>query len=156
PPDCHLLLRRGHIRVVKGPREHGSRPAIDPLFRSAAAAYGPQVVGVVLSGMMDDGGIGLAAIGRSGGVRVVQDPEARTFASRPLNALRMAGADHVVAAVEMPPLLMGLTQEEVPALNGSEQPLDPVEFTPEESERAAQRGVLTQLTCPECNGVLWE
>jgi two-component system chemotaxis response regulator CheB len=94
PPDMHMLVERGHISVVHGPKENRHRPAIDPLFRSAALAYGSRVVGVALSGVLDDGSAGLAAIHSRGGVTIVQDPSGAAFSGMPGNALRSNAVDH--------------------------------------------------------------
>ena len=84
PPDFHLILEPGLLRVTKGPRENRFRPAIDPLFRSAAQVYGPQTIGVILTGGLDDGADGLWAVKRLGGTAIVQDPAEALFPSMPL------------------------------------------------------------------------
>src|SRR4029078_1878243 len=96
PPDYHLLLEPGRVRVTKGPRENLFRPAIDPLFRSAAQVYGPAAIGVVLSGNLDDGTAGLWAIKRLGGTAVVQDPDDALFDGMPRSAIERVAIDHVV------------------------------------------------------------
>jgi two-component system, chemotaxis family, protein-glutamate methylesterase/glutaminase len=103
PPDHHLLLERGRIRVTRGPKENRHRPAVDPLFRTAALAYGPRVVGVVLTGARDNGTAGLMAVKRRGGVAVVQDPEEALFASMPEHALEYVDVDHCVPLAELAP-----------------------------------------------------
>jgi two-component system chemotaxis response regulator CheB len=87
PPDRHLLLESGRVRVVTGPRHDGHRPGIDPLFRTAAWAYGERVVGVLLSGMLDDGTLGLEAIKRDGGLSLVQDPKDALHSGMPQSAI---------------------------------------------------------------------
>ena len=101
PPDCHLILDDGLVRLSRGPNENRSRPAIDPLFRSAAESYGRRVAGVVLSGVLDDGTFGLLSIKRRGGVAIVQDLDDAMFASMPRSALASVEVDHVVPAAEM-------------------------------------------------------
>jgi two-component system chemotaxis response regulator CheB len=100
PPDHHLLLEPGVMRLVQGPRENRVRPAIDVLFRSAAAVYGPRVIGVVMSGYLDDGATGLLAIKRQGGIAVVQDPDDAQAPAMPRAALALVEADHVVPLSE--------------------------------------------------------
>jgi two-component system chemotaxis response regulator CheB len=111
PPDHHLLVERGIMRLTRGPRENWARPAIDPLFRSAAVSYGPRVIGVVLTGMLNDGSAGLRAVRAAGGIAVVQDPHDAVAPDMPWSALRHAGADFRVPLRAMPELLTKLAAE---------------------------------------------
>jgi two-component system chemotaxis response regulator CheB len=101
-PDYHLIVDNGHARLSRGPREHRFRPAVDPLFRTAAKHYGKRAIGVVLSGHMADGTHGLRLIERAGGVAIVQDPDEAEVPSMPLNAMRRGEVDYVLPAAEMP------------------------------------------------------
>src|SRR3954447_1871614 len=109
PPDFHLVVEPGILRVTKGPRENRFRPAIDPLFRSAAQVYGPGAIGVVLTGSLDDGTAGLWTIKQLGGCAIVQDPSDALFPGMPENALTHVDVDYVVPLAELAPLLMSLT-----------------------------------------------
>jgi two-component system chemotaxis response regulator CheB len=113
PPDRHLTLEAGAIRVLRGPRENYFRPAIDPLFRSAACVFGPRVIGVLLSGVLTDGIAGLLAVRGGGGLRVLQDPCDALLSSLPQSALDIVGADHVVPARSLAPLLVNLLQQPI-------------------------------------------
>ena len=110
-PDRHLILADGFMRLGRGPRENLARPAIDPLFRSAAAAYGPRVIGVVLSGMLSDGASGLEAIKRCGGLAMVQDPQDAIADEMPRNALRATKVDLTVPAMRLGDVLSDLVRE---------------------------------------------
>src|SRR5919202_4143414 len=110
PPDRHLLLEPGYVRLTRGPKENHFRPAIDPLFRSAAAAYGPRVIGVVLSGALDDGTAGLWTIKDRGGLAVVQDPDDALFAAMPRSALENVDVDARRPVAELGPVLAVLAQ----------------------------------------------
>ena len=111
PPDSHFLIEDGHAVLGRGPRENGSRPAVDPLFRSVAQGYGPGAIGVVLSGAWRDGTAGLAAIKALGGTAVVQDPEQALHSCMPKSALEHVAVDHVVASAELARLLERLIAE---------------------------------------------
>jgi two-component system chemotaxis response regulator CheB len=160
PPDFHMLIRDGSIRVVRGPKENNTRPAIDPTFRTAARAYGPRVVGVVLSGSLDDGAAGLLAIKRRGGVAVVQDPQDALFPDMPKNAMAIIAPDHVLPKAKIATVLARLARE--PA----DEPAAPVtEEMKKETEIEAMNmdngddnrpGESSIYGCPECGGVLWE
>jgi two-component system, chemotaxis family, protein-glutamate methylesterase/glutaminase len=114
PPDHHLLLRAGHVHLARGPRENGHRPAVDPLFRSAAREYATRVAGVVLSGALDDGTAGLLAIKSRGGIAIVQHPEEALYPGMPNNAIEHVEVDHVLPAAGIAETLRRLTGEPVP------------------------------------------
>jgi two-component system, chemotaxis family, protein-glutamate methylesterase/glutaminase len=161
PPDHHVLLVNGAMRLSRGPREHSTRPAVDPLFRSAARAYGPRVIGVILSGALDDGTLGLAAIKAAGGCALVQDPAGALYPSMPESALAVVDADHVLPVEQIGPLLGRLASDANCAKEAAmrdERMNEPGQIArdlaaQERGERADQPSV---LTCPECGGVLWE
>jgi two-component system chemotaxis response regulator CheB len=164
PPNCHLLIGDdGHLALSSGPKENGHRPAVDPLFRSAAAAYGPRTIGVVMSGSRDDGAAGLRAIKAAGGMAVAQDPSETLAPSMPLAAIEHVHVDAVRPAEEIAALLVELASIEPPVVaagNGRGE-------SPEEAADARAPGVMhstsptmpgnsSGLTCPECSGALWE
>jgi two-component system chemotaxis response regulator CheB len=160
PPDHHLIVKEGYLRVTRGLRENRVRPAIDPLFRSAAVAYGARVIGVVLTGLQNDGTAGLLAIKRCGGIAIVQDPTDALYPGMPLSALEYVEVDHCVPLLHMGPLLYRLTQEPP-----GETPLIPqdllievniAENPAENTDCAKELGRPTALTCPDCGGPLWE
>jgi two-component system, chemotaxis family, protein-glutamate methylesterase/glutaminase len=159
PPDHHLLLRPGHVHLARGPRENGHRPAVDPLFRSAAREYATRVVGVVLSGALDDGSAGLAAVKSRGGLAVVQDPADALYSGMPLNAMQHVAVDHVVPAAAMGALLARLAAEPAtepagPAPAAMEMEVEMEQFSMQAVERG-QPGDPSGFSCPDCNGVLW-
>lgn len=121
PPDRHMLLEPGRVRLTMGPKENRFRPAIDPLFRSAAYSFGPRVIGVILSGALDDGTAGLWAIKDRGGIAVVQDPDEAQQSSMPLSALNNVDIDYRLPASEIARLLVRLTCE--PIGEGGDQPI---------------------------------
>jgi two-component system chemotaxis response regulator CheB len=121
PPGVHLLVHDGHLLLRRGPRENMCRPAIDPLFRSAAATYGSRAIAVVLSGALNDGAAGLDAVKRCGGLAVVQDPEDATVPDMPRSALRRVAVDHCLPIAEMADLLTRLVA--APAGEASDIPL---------------------------------
>ena len=114
PPDRHLIIGRNHLHVRRGPRENGSRPAIDPLFRSAAASCTTRVIGVLLTGLLNDGTSGLQAIKRCGGLTLVQDPGDAAYGEMPRSALRHVAVDHVLPLAAIPAALVGLALEACP------------------------------------------
>lgn len=111
PPDRHLIVEDGRMRLTQAQPEHHNRPAIDPLFRSAALAYGPRAIAVVLSGRLDDGTAGLHTVKQLGGTAVVQDPDDALHPDMPRNALAGTAVDHIVPAGELGALLGRLVAE---------------------------------------------
>jgi two-component system chemotaxis response regulator CheB len=160
PPDSHLLLKKDKMRVTKGARENRQRPGIDPLFRSAAVAHGGRVIGIVLTGMLDDGTAGLMAIKRCGGVTIVQDPRDAAYSGMPVSALNNVDVDFCVSVSEMGPLLSTLVAK--PHGRNKAVPSDiRTEATIAErvvSDVSQVNGLGDQVpyNCPGCGGVLWE
>jgi two-component system, chemotaxis family, protein-glutamate methylesterase/glutaminase len=158
PAGHHLLVSREHMHVVEGPRENGFRPAIDPLFRSASRAYGPGAIGVILSGMLDDGTAGLLAVKAHGGIAIVQDPDEALAPSMPRSALAYVAVDYTVASAEMGPLLGRLA---VARIGEAEEETDMVTLPPFSDDGPLDvvgeaEGQPTRFSCPECSGVLSE
>ncbi|WP_337176187.1 chemotaxis protein CheB [Paludisphaera sp.] len=164
PPNHHMLLGPGSlIRLVRGARENGHRPAIDPLFRSAARYYGARAAGVILTGGLSDGSAGLIALRAAGGVAVVQDARDAEVAAMPRAAASVAGADHVVPVSAMAPLLVRVVQDQVVDTNSGEGAMDPIDDMPETIDEDAERqvhgghrGARSFFSCPECGGALWQ
>ena len=162
PPDHHLLLEGDRVLVTRGPKENRFRPSIDALFRSAAYTYGPRVIGVVLTGYLDDGTSGLWSVQRLGGLAVVQDPRDAESPAMPANALEFVQADHVVPLAELGALLVRLTTERAPAkprVSKAELDLLGLELAIAKAGDAFAlniigHGQLTSFTCPECHGAL--
>jgi two-component system chemotaxis response regulator CheB len=161
PPNFHLIVKGHQLGVVHGPRENGFRPAVDPLFRTAARAYGARVVGVVLSGGLDDGTEGLLIIKNHQGMAVVQDPSDTAFPSMPASAIAHCEVDMVLPAKQIGEALVRLANTPVPEKALEATPA--VETEPdvvEVGEHALQSGKMygdrNGLTCPECGGALGE
>ena len=160
PPDHHMLLEDGVVRLNRGPKEHHARPAIDPLFRSAALTCGPAAIGVVLTGGLDDGSAGLRAIKDCGGIAVVQDPQEAHEPSMPRAALAAVEPDHVVRLAQLPDLLLRLAAPQ--AIGPAVEP--PAELRHEHDVALGVHTVDNLMaiaepsvfTCPDCGGVLFE
>jgi two-component system chemotaxis response regulator CheB len=160
PPDHHVLVERETLRLTHGPKENHARPAIDPLFRSAALTWGPRVIGVILTGQMDDGAAGLKAVHDCGGVTIVQDPDTAAEPEMPRSALAAVSPDHCVPLAEIGALLQRLVGSRTPpaqapvpkeverevAINGGDISMD----------HLAAIATPSPLTCPDCGGGLWE
>jgi two-component system chemotaxis response regulator CheB len=163
PPNSHMLLMDGRIMLTQGPKENGFRPAVDPLFRTAARAFGDRVVGVVLSGGLDDGTQGLNFIKRHGGISIVQDPDEAPFPSMPANAVNNDHPDHVVPIAQIAPLLAQLAAEPykhrgrtMSRKGGNGDEMDVAEVGDASLRNEDLPGPPSPFTCPECGGALWE
>jgi two-component system chemotaxis response regulator CheB len=171
PPDEHLMVvkngDRAYVRLVHGPKENHSRPAIDPLFRSAATVFGPSTIGVVLSGYLNDGTVGLQAIKACGGVALVQDPTEAEASDMPSSALKYVDVDHVLKLSEIGSTLFELASADIqPGTEGQQGKVSSrpnwidienrISAKDSDMGDLEQIGKLSSLTCPECNGALWE
>jgi two-component system chemotaxis response regulator CheB len=160
PPDSHLLVKTDRMLVTKGATENRQRPGIDPLFRSAAVAHGARVIGVVLTGMLDDGTAGLLAIKRCGGMAVVQDPTDAAYSGMPMSAVANVKVDFCVPLAAMGALLATLVAQP----RGIRKPVPrDVRIEAEIAERVLSDvsqvnglGAQVPYNCPGCGGVLWE
>jgi two-component system, chemotaxis family, protein-glutamate methylesterase/glutaminase len=159
PVDRHLLVEGDRMRVTRGPRENGFRPAVDPLFRTAARSFGARAAGIVLSGSLDDGSYGLALVKQAGGIAIVQDPQEALIPSMPHNAIDGAEVDYVITAAEMAAVIVQLagrgSQGEAEMSADASPGDDPAERGTDLATQTPP-GELTPLTCPECGGSLWE
>jgi two-component system, chemotaxis family, protein-glutamate methylesterase/glutaminase len=155
PADHHLLVRGGEILLSRGPKENGVRPAADPLFRTLARSWGAAAIGVVLSGALDDGSVGAAALAAAGATLVVQDPGDALVPSMPSSAMAAANPDHVVRGAAIAGLLDQLARTPVAASREEvDMWLDP--DPAELDEPGRPEGPASGFTCPECSGALWE
>jgi two-component system chemotaxis response regulator CheB len=148
PPNFHLVIERGVMRVVDWAKENGQRPSIDVLFRSAALAYGDLVCGVLLSGTLDDGVAGMHAIRDAGGMTIVQDPADALFADMPRNAILSGAAEASVATEDLAPAIARSVT--ILLENGSGGP------SPGAAHDERSSGHPSVFTCPDCGGTLWE
>jgi two-component system chemotaxis response regulator CheB len=145
PPDRHVVLDDGRVQLRKSPRENLHRPSVDVLFRSAARAHGAKVVGVVLTGALNDGASGLFAIKSRGGVAVVHDPREAMMPDMPENAIRAVEVDYVLPLAKIPPLLVKLANQPVAVRTTGLAPGD---------DAPASDAVHPDFVCPECDGPL--
>jgi two-component system chemotaxis response regulator CheB len=164
PPDFHLLVERGMVRVVRGPKENRHRPAVDPLFRSAAVMYGPRVIACILTGTMDDGTAGALAVQRHRGTIIVQDPTDAAHSGMPSSVIENVGADHILPLDEIAAKVIELVNEggDVAAVRPFDVTADDLaevrvaEVEMDAIENTDRGGKPSVYACPECNGILWE
>ena len=160
PPDFHLLLERGQMRVTRGPRENLVRPAIDPLFRSAAVTYRSYATGIILTGMLDDGTAGLQAIKACGGMTIVQNPNDAVYNSMPKSAIANVDIDRVASLEEISKILKERVSQtpkiiaKIPADLQLEAPIARDAIT--SPETMAKIGTPVAHSCPSCGGPLWQ
>jgi two-component system chemotaxis response regulator CheB len=165
PPDYHMLVRNGQIELTHGPKENRHRPAIDPLFRSAALHYGSRVTGVILTGTMSDGAAGLLAVKRRGGVAIVQNPADAEYGGMPVSAIDYTPVDYILPLSEIPKKVIDLAGRATAAAivspfrsnTNDRQDVELAEANMEAIENEHGRaGKPSVYACPECNGILWE
>lgn len=161
PSDHHLMVAQsGQMHVTKGAQENRSRPAIDPLFRSAAVAFGNRVTGIILTGYLDDGTVGLMAIQRCGGTCIVQDPQEADYPDMPTNALNQVKVDYCVPIAEMGSILIKLMVRKLPKQKAIPKDLQRETLIAErvlsDLESVNALGKQVPFNCPGCGGVLWK
>jgi two-component system chemotaxis response regulator CheB len=160
PPDYHMSIEDGCIRITHGPKENRHRPSVDVLFRSAAIAYGAKVVGVILNGNLNDGVAGLLAIKKCGGVAVIQDPSESSYPAAPESAMEPVRVDYCLPLSDIAPLLSTLASDAAdkdrPAPSEMEMEVEIAAGKTNAPAPVEQLGRPSEFTCPECHGVLWE
>lgn len=160
PPGNHMLVEPGYVRLHKGPIENRHRPAVDPLFRSAAVAYRSRVIGVVLTGFLDDGASGLLAVKRCGGLAIAQDPADAKYPDMPTAAVAAVEVDHQLPIYKMASEINRFVQESAPTAD--DVPADiAMEArisgrTMSDIRKEQKIGHLVPMSCPECSGPLWQ
>jgi two-component system chemotaxis response regulator CheB len=160
-PDHHLVIDHETVRVIRGPRENRHRPAVDPLFRSAALFYSGRVIGAVLTGALDDGTAGLRAIKDRGGIAIVQDPEEAMFPGMPSSAIGNVEVDFVLPLTEIGAQINRSVQDSTLTYKGStdlmmELETKMAEMDPNAMQQDERPGKPSAFSCPDCSGVLWE
>lgn len=152
PPDRHMIVVDGHLQLTRGPRENWTRPAINPLFRTAARYYGSDLIGIILTGRLNDGAAGLLEVKRRGGTTVVQTPDDADYPAMPISALAHVDPDYCLPLAEMPALIGQLVAE------GRRTNLIPATLQTVEAGRAMTTGHDYErpiaITCPDCGGAL--
>jgi two-component system, chemotaxis family, protein-glutamate methylesterase/glutaminase len=168
PPDQHLIIEDGNLRLVRGPKENFSRPSVDVLFRSAAVVFGPRVIGVILSGAMGDGASGLQAIKSAGGVAIIQDPNEALNPSMPLAAAQEVQIDTILPVAKIADELVKLSKKPLTSMKKkkltkknakkklAEKELKQSKFKEEQLAKEGEYGEPSVYACPDCRGVLWE
>jgi two-component system chemotaxis response regulator CheB len=163
PPDHHVLVHDGVLALSRGPTENGYRPAVNALFRSAALTKGPAVIGVILSGALDDGTAGMVTIKTRGGLTVVQSPEDAIYPGMPESVLQHVDVDHVLPVTRMGALITRLTEEHA-ELTEPPPASETLRLEVNVSRDGARAGFgdiprigsPTTFTCPDCAGPLIE
>ncbi|RUR84679.1 chemotaxis protein CheB [Chlorogloeopsis fritschii PCC 9212] len=163
PPNYHLLVKPGYLSLSRGATENSHRPAVDPLFRTAARIYGRRVVGVILTGVLDDGTAGLMAVKMRGGVAVVQHPDDAMYSGMPRSAIEnVDNIDYILPLADIPSTLVELAEIPVEEeVNNSvpdemEYESDIVELDMDAVENGNRPGEPSSFSCPSCGGTLWE
>ncbi len=163
PPGAHLIVEDGRLRLMRTARENGHRPAIDPLFRSVARAYGDGAVGVLLSGADDDGTEGLMMIKALGGVALVQDPDEALFARMPQSAIEHVGIDRVLPAAALAPAVEQIVMQTaggngaapMPSASNPERDREEMEQKVRSWREGGPENSSAGLSCPLCGGGIW-
>lgn len=161
-PDCHLLVQEGKVVLGRGARENGHRPSHDAMLRSVALEAGPRAVGVVLTGLLDDGSAGLRCVERYGGTCLAQDPEDADYPDMPRNALRSVPGAAMASLPMLVEEVVSAVRQDLraePAVDKVQRQLDLAELAsalcrPMHLPDGSPPGEPSEFGCPDCHGVL--